>query len=329
MSHFISRKSARRGTRHLSGVALSALLGAAALAQGSAPPPSPPLRSSASASTPQRQLSDSLKTQTINFSADRRVAVTFEEFGSGRPVLLLHGGAGPQSMLGFAQLLAAREHAHVYVPTHPGFGGTPRPDWLNSPADLATVYLDFLNQLDLHDVTVVGNSLGGWVAAEMAIQNSPRISSFVLVDALGITVDHHPVADVSTLTLPEIIKLSYANPALAVLPDFTTLTEAQRSVLAANRAALRIYAGPTTSVPTLMPRLKRIRTPTLLTWGDSDGIVDPEYGRAYSAAIPAAEFQLLPHSGHTPQLETPDQLLTVLWDFSQRHVVQPPAAPSP
>src|ERR1700761_7852416 len=95
------------------------------------------------------------------------------EAGTGRPVLLLHGGAGPQSVTGFADLLAQRAPAHVIAPTHPGFGGTPRPESLDSIRGLAELYVGMLADLDLTDVTVIGNSIGGWITAEMALLDSP------------------------------------------------------------------------------------------------------------------------------------------------------------
>jgi len=122
---------------------------------------------------------------------------------------LLHGGAGPLSIMGFAQRLAASEQVHVYVPTHPGFGGTARPDWLNRIGALAESYVALIEQLDLRDVTVVGSSIGGWIAAEMALLHSTRISHFILVDAVGITVEGQPIMDIFPLTLDEVMQFSY------------------------------------------------------------------------------------------------------------------------
>src|SRR5580658_2051964 len=91
------------------------------------------------------------------------IDVTFAEQGSGRPFLLLHGGAGFQSVAGFAGLMAESNEVRVITPTHPGFGGTSRPELLTNPAGLASVYVELLNHLDFDDVVVVGNSVGGWI----------------------------------------------------------------------------------------------------------------------------------------------------------------------
>src|SRR5947209_4105588 len=126
------------------------------------------------------------------------LTVRVDEQGSGRPILVLHGGAGPQSVSGIASALSRR--AHVLSPTHPGFAGEPRPEWFDSIDDLALTYLELLERLDLHDVLVIGNSMGGWIVSAMAVRDTTRLSGIVLVDAVGIQVDGHPIADASSLT---------------------------------------------------------------------------------------------------------------------------------
>src|SRR5499427_4841094 len=241
------------------------------------------------------------------------VEVTVDDRGEGRPFLLLHGGGGPQTVSGFAELLATKEPARVITPTHPGFGGTPRPDGLAGMAGLAALYREWL---DRDGVTVIGNSIGGWIAAELALLGSPRISGTVLVDAVGIEVEGHPVTDIFPLGLDELARLSYHDPA-AFRIDPATMTEAQRAGMAANRATLQVYGGARMTDPSLRGRLAAIACPVLAVWGDADRIVDPGYGRAYAAAIPGARFELLTETGHLPQLESPEKLLQVVWDFAE------------
>ncbi|GAA2143418.1 hypothetical protein GCM10009760_29770 [Kitasatospora kazusensis] len=243
------------------------------------------------------------------------VELDFEDHGQGRLVLLLHGGGGPQTVAPFVRLLAGQRPARVIAPVHPGFGGTGRPDGLTSPAGLARLYARLLEELDLTGVTVVGNSLGGWVAAELALLGSDRISGVVLVNAVGIVVPGHPVADVFALSPQELSRLSFHDPAKFRI-DPGALTEAQRAGAAANRAALAVYGGPASAGdPTLRGRLAGVGLPTLVLWGESDQVVDQDYGRAYAAAVPNARFQLLRGTGHVPQIETPGQLLPAVWDF--------------
>jgi pimeloyl-ACP methyl ester carboxylesterase len=199
------------------------------------------------------------------------------------------------------------------VPTHPGFGGTARPDALTSIPGFAALYVALIGQLGLEDVTVVGNSIGGWIAAEMALLASPRASGVVLVDAVGIQVPGHPIADFFSLTMDQVFTLSFHNPE-PFSTDPATLPPAAQAIAAGNRAALAIYAGAAMSDPTLAGRLAHLELPTLVLWGDSDRIADPDYGRAYAAAIPLARFQLIKDTGHLPQLETPQQLMNAIWN---------------
>ncbi len=265
-----------------------------------------------------------MTTYLITLPANHQVELAVEEYGSGQPFLLLHGGAGPQSMTGFAQRLATSEAAQVIVPTHPGFGGTNRPDWVNTMGTLAQIYVALIERLDLHNVVVVGSSMGGWIAAEMALLNSPRIRNFVLMDAVGIAVEGQSIADVFSLTMDELASLSYHNPT-AFRIDMSALTDVQKRLMAANRQALAVYGGqPSMIDPTLASRLSAVTTPTLVLWGASDRVVTPDYGRAFAAAIPTATFQLLSNVGHLPQIEAPDQVLTTLREYMSAQPVTRP-----
>jgi pimeloyl-ACP methyl ester carboxylesterase len=250
---------------------------------------------------------------TVELAGTGPVEVTVADYGSGQPFLLLHGGAGPASVTGFAERFAATHEVRVLVPTHPGFGGTPRPEALNSVGGLAVLSNALVGQLDLQDVTVIGNSIGGWITAEIALLKSARVSGIVLIDAVGIEVPGHPVADFFSLTMDQVFQLSFHNPEPFRI-DPATLPPAAQAIAAGNRAAISVYAGAAMTDPTLAERLGSLEIPTLVLWGRSDGIVDVDYGRAYAAAIPMAQFQLLPDTGHSPQLETPDQVIRAIWD---------------
>jgi pimeloyl-ACP methyl ester carboxylesterase len=241
------------------------------------------------------------------------VEVTTTDQGAGRPVLLLHGGAGPQSVSAFADRLAAERGVRVLTPTHPGFAGTPRPEGLRTIAALASVYAALLEALDLTDVVVVGNSIGGWTAAELALLHSPRVGALVLVDAVGIDVPGHPVADFFALSFPELAQLSYADPDRFRI-DPTALPPAAQAAMAGNRATLAVYTADGMTDPTLLPRLGGIDVPTVVVWGEADGIVDATVGRTYADAVPGARFELLTGTGHLPQLESPDRLIAVIAD---------------
>ncbi len=255
------------------------------------------------------------------------IELTVQEYGEnteGTAVLMLHGGAGPRTMAGFSA--ATAEHAYVITPTHPGFDGTPRPEWADSIADLATVYLDLLDALDLRTVMVIGNSVGGWIAAEMALRdNHHRLGALVLLNAVGIHA-HKPenrVLDVRTMNPVEISKLSFADAAFR--PDFSSFTDEQRAAAAANQKTLAVYGGAHfTFDPKLRARLRRISVPALVVWGEEDGIARLEYGRGYARAFADGHFAPIPGAGHFPQVERSAATLAAISEFVQ-NVVKPDA----
>jgi len=259
-----------------------------------------------------------MKEQTYKVTFGDRVQADLHvtERGEGQPFLLLHGGAGPISVTRFADLFAKRHPARVITPTHPGFALTPRPDGLKDVKGLAQLYAAFLDQLNANDVTVVGNSIGGWIACELALLTPPQVRRVVLVDAGGIEVPNHPVTDISKLSPDQLMGLSYHNPK-PFLINPATLTDVQKAAIGSNRAALSVYAGPLGIDPTLAARLPKIAVPALVLWGDSDRIVDQEYSRAFASAIPGAKFLILKDTGHVPQIETPGLLIETLWNFAR------------
>jgi pimeloyl-ACP methyl ester carboxylesterase len=213
-------------------------------------------------------------------------------------------------MAGFADLLAERTHSRVLLPTHPGFGGTPKPAELDNVTALARLYVALLDELDLTDVTVVGNSFGGWLAAEIALQHSPRVSGAVIIDAIGIEVEGEAITDVKGLSATELRALSFHDPSKLPVPPAGTPGPSP-DVL-----ALIGYTGPAMLDETLAKRLGEIDIPVQVVWGESDGIAGPAYGKAFADAIPTATYTLLPRTGHMPQLETPEELLDALLDRS-------------
>jgi pimeloyl-ACP methyl ester carboxylesterase len=243
------------------------------------------------------------------------VTVTTSESGTGRPYLVLHGGAGPMSVSRFSELLAASGDARVIVPTHPGFNGTPRPERLHSIAGLAEVYSELLNELRLEGVTVVGNSVGGWIAAELALLQNPRLRKLVLADAGGLKIDAHPAADFNSLTLDQIMALSYRNPEKFRI-DPSRLSDQQKAAMAANRAALHVYGGDSTTDTGLLQRIREIRVPTLVVWGAADRMFPKEHGEAFAAAIPGARLRIVEEAGHLPQLEAPEIMVRIVREFA-------------
>jgi pimeloyl-ACP methyl ester carboxylesterase len=184
--------------------------------------------------------------------------------------------------------------------------------------DLAQLYIDLLAELDLHDVTVVGNSIGGWVTAEIAAIGSPRITGAVIVDGVGLVVEGHPYPDFFSLTPREVAERSYHDPDRFGV-DPAALPPEVRALMIGNRAPLGVYGGDMTD-PTLDDRLAAITTPVLVVWGAADRIGDPAVGRAYADLIPGARFELIDEAGHLPQIETPEVLERLVAAFAAERV---------
>ena len=249
------------------------------------------------------------------------VEVELTERGKGRPILFLHPGH-PAGRLDPAarviELLA--QDARVIAPTHPGFGMGPAPRHLTTVDDLAYLYLDLMESLDLRDCIVVGASLGGWIAAEMAVKTTERMSHLVLADSVGIKTgerDSRDIADIYALTDRQLAEIAYADPA-KMMPNTKSLPESELILMARSRESTGRYAWtPYMHNPKLKQRLHRIRIPTLVLWGEADRVVTPDYGRAFAAAIPGARFDTIAASGHFPHLEQPGLFARHVTDFLQ------------
>lgn len=246
--------------------------------------------------------------------------VRVEERGAGLPVLLLHGGAGPGSVTGLANVLAARG-VRVIMPVIPGFDGTAGSDRLRSVADLATTFRQLLDVLELRDVVVVGNSVGGWIAAQMGVDEQAardagangepaRVGGLVLLDAVGVAIDGHPITDISATPPNQLADYVFHDPERFRL-DPASLPAERLAAMKANATVLARFAGdPYMHDPGLRARLAAVRLPVLVGWGESDGIVGIGYGRAYAASFAGendegARFTVIRKAGHQPQLEEP------------------------
>jgi len=228
------------------------------------------------------------------------------ERGGGRPLLFLHAENGIEPSLAAIDSLAAG--ARVIAPTHPGYGRSELPKGMRTVDDLSYFYLDMLDQLDLRDLTVVGVSLGAWLAAEIAVKSSARFAKLVMANAVGIKVgdrETRDIADVFALTEKEFIDIAYCDPPRGTR-DYKALPDAE--VLAAARAreaTARFAWNPYFHNPRLKNRLHRIRIPTLFLWGTHDRMLSEAYGRAYCDMISGARFELIERAGHFPDHEQP------------------------
>ena len=234
------------------------------------------------------------------------LTIPVEEAGEGWPALILHGGGGPMTMAALGDHLAGS--FHVLTPTHPGWDGTPLPESIAGVPDLAAAYLDLLAREGLEDTVLVGSSLGGWLAAEIAARagGDGRVGAAVLIDHGGIEVPEEPLTD--------FFELDPAGVAAAAFHDPGAVLRRPRDAAAGSAGGpggeRRLPAGPRRrSLYARSPRcpsaLGDITATRLVIWGDDDGIASPGYGRAYAASIPGARFEPVADAGHLPQIEQP------------------------
>lgn len=240
-------------------------------------------------------------------TTETRDAPPLADLGQGPPVLLLHGGGGPQSVRAFAQRLS--QHARVLLPTHPGFAGSPYIAHVATVADIARLYATRLRRDDLGPMTVVGVSIGGWIACELALAAPDLVAGLVLVDSVGLRVAGEEVLDVFSTPRELMPSLTFHRPErFAAAPETQSLHE--RDAMTANFAALGHYGREMRMQDaTLGPRLADLDLPALVVWGESDRVVSPAYGRAFAEAIPGARFVMIDEAGHFPQIEQPERLL--------------------
>jgi pimeloyl-ACP methyl ester carboxylesterase len=234
--------------------------------------------------------------------------------GNGPPLLYLHGTAGAARWTPFFAELAA--HFEVIVPEHPGFGQSATPDWFDNIHDLAYFYLDFLKAQKLERVHLVGASIGGWVALELAVRSTVALASLSLIAPAGIYVQGKPPSDIFLWSEEKLIRNSVADPALAdrLLAEAATV-EAMDRALKNNYGTARIAWEPRLHDPHLRKWLHRIDVPTQLIWGREDRVFPPDYAAEFARLIPGAKMAMLERCGHLPEIEQPEALARAIGGF--------------
>jgi pimeloyl-ACP methyl ester carboxylesterase len=240
-----------------------------------------------------------LRVQGIELEVVRR--------GTGRPILALHGFDTIDPEAAFLDLLG--RHGEIVAPSASGCGHSPRPKDFDTVYDLVHLYLEALETLPGDKVTLLGFSFGGWLAAEVAAACSHRLDKLVLVDPVGIKISDRETPDILDLfnSAPDEVRRCRWHDPDRFAPDFNQMSDEALVVYARNREALCLYAWHPYMYNPQLPRwLARIMVPTLLVWGASDGVVTPDYGRAYSRLIPGSRFELIEAAGHHPEVEQPE-----------------------
>ena len=238
--------------------------------------------------------------------------------GSGPQILVLHGGDGPIHRFPVSDQLA--ECYEVIQPVHPGFAGTHIPEHFDNLQDLIFLYLDLIDHLDLREAILLGFSMGGWAATEIAVINTERFTKLVLVDSVGIKVGgpfDRDIADVFAISPDEHTRISWHDSLKA--PNPKLMTDEELQIFASDRIAHGLYTWePYMHNPNLPYRLHRIDIPTLFIWGEDDEVVTPSYGEACRKMIPGARMVIIPDSGHSPHVEQPEVFVEHFSEFASQ-----------
>ena len=233
--------------------------------------------------------------------------------GTGAPLMYLHGASGA-AWLPFLDTLTQK--FDVIAPEHPGFGESDTPDWLDTIHDLAYFYLDVLEQLKLDNVHLVGNSLGGWLAAEIAVRNTSRLASLTLCNAAGLTVPGVKQSDSFMMSEEERLRAFFYDAKKAEAMVARVTAPEREDTMLKNRATVaKLSWQPRSHDPHLPKWLHRIDVPTLVIWGDHDKSFPNEHAQAYHRAIPGSQLVMVPKCGHVPQIEKPDEFVAALESF--------------
>ncbi|HEY8580788.1 MAG TPA: alpha/beta hydrolase, partial [Beijerinckiaceae bacterium] len=236
--------------------------------------------------------------------------------GVGSPLLFLHGANGGGRWLPFMDKLA--ERFDVIAPEHPGFGRSGTPDWLDNVRDLAQFYHSFLRKLDLKDVTLVGTSLGGWLAAEIAVRDSSRLRALVLACAAGVRIKGVPKGNLFLWTQEELTRNLFHDPAIAERMLAMPVSDEERNIGLKNRlTTAKLAWSPRLADPDLEKWIHRIAVPTLVLWGREDKLIPVAYADRFAALIPGAQVKIFDGCGHLPHVEATDDYVAAITSFAE------------
>ena len=238
--------------------------------------------------------------------------------GDGPPLLYLHSAGGEADWLPFHERLA--KHFKVYVPAHPGFALSTGLEGIRDINDLAWHYVDFCEQLGLSHLPVVGFSLGGWLACEIAILRPQLIDQMVLVAAAGLRVEGAPMAELFVDDFDKLRQLLFFDPNGPAVSAAMPLTIDDPRILLwlrAREATARVGWNPYLHNPRLRAHLRRVQQPALAIWGRHDKLIPAAHGEEYAKLLPHCRFEAIEQCGHMVPFEKTDELAARTLSFLQ------------
>jgi pimeloyl-ACP methyl ester carboxylesterase len=245
------------------------------------------------------------------------LAVDVHVAGTGPTLLYLHAEHFFKASRPFLDGLA--RDFRVIVPRHPGFDGRTPPADFRSVDDLAYLYLELLERMGLDDAFLVGASLGGWIATEMAVRSTARVGRLALVGPLGVKLggpEERSFADLFAADEATVRRLLFRDPE-RFAPRYADLDDAEMEAIARDRQYAAWYGwSPYMHNPALGRWLHRVRVPALVLSGAHDGFAPPAHGEALARLLPQASFQAIAGAGHYPQIEQATALAEALRGFA-------------
>ena len=234
--------------------------------------------------------------------------------GSGETILLLHGAGGSASLIPAVEELSA--DYDVIMPDHPGYGLSRDSKQTTTISDLAYHYLDFIEDQALTGVHLIGHSMGGWIAAEIAVRSQAALKSLTLICSAGIHVKGVPKGDLFLWSPEETARnLFVKQEAVDQMLRYEPSSE-ELEIMIRNRVSSAKYAWhPRFYNPDLSKWLHRITVPTLVLWGDQDKIFPQEYAAAFGEFMPHADVEVFSDCGHVPHIDRPDGFYPRLRSF--------------
>jgi pimeloyl-ACP methyl ester carboxylesterase len=244
------------------------------------------------------------------------ISLDLWEGGNGPPLLFLHGAGGFRADHKFLALLG--EHRRIAAPSHPGFGGSSLPDWIDRPEDIAHVYLSILDRVSAEPIDLIACSLGGWIGAELASMVPGRFRKLLFVGPVGVKLgsrDTLDIPDIFALPAATVETLLYHEPE-RFRPDPTKMTDQELAVMLRNRETTALLTWePYMHNPKLRHRLHRVTNQTLFLRGEHDGLISAGYMEGYAKLLPNARTLTLPNAGHVPHVEQPDAFVSAALAF--------------
>jgi len=253
---------------------------------------------------------------TLKTVAAPRVPVRYYEGGTGTALVFLHGAGGV--LPGDPLLEKLSEKYHLYAPLLPGYGDSEECSDIRDMLDFTLHTWDVIDALGLKDPILVGHSMGGMIAAEMAAIAPHDVTRLGLIAPAGLWLDNHPIPDLFATMPYEYPKLLFHDEVAgaALLTANTRIDDPEwlKGFLITNARQLGMAGKILFPIPErgLSSRLYRVKAKTLLIWGDSDRLIPPAYAQAWKKAIKGAELVSIPEAGHMVTIEKSDQVAAAI-----------------